>query len=99
MFPDRRSEDCARRRRKEGNLIHINSFAKPMESQAKFLREQAERCRRLAGQLTDRELARTLLDLGEDYAAKARAWDAATSGRDDAGRISEPATPPMAERH
>ena len=53
-----------------------------MEKNAKFFQEQAERCRRLAGQLTDRELARNLLALGEEYAQQAmQAWDDATAGR------------------
>jgi hypothetical protein len=43
-----------------------------MEQNAKFLAEQAERCRRLAAQLTDLELARKLLALGEEYAQRAR---------------------------
>ena len=43
-----------------------------MEHNAKFLTEQAERCRRLAGQITDRELAHNLLALGEEYAQRAR---------------------------
>lgn len=54
-----------------------------MENHPKFLLQQAERCRRLAGQLTDQELARTLIELGEDYARKARDWDGATAGRGD----------------
>ncbi|MDB5669657.1 MAG: hypothetical protein JWO25_616 [Alphaproteobacteria bacterium] len=45
-----------------------------MEKNAKFLAGQAERCRRLARQLTDRDLARTLLDLGQEYDREARQW-------------------------
>jgi hypothetical protein len=52
-----------------------------MEKNAKFFQEQAERCRRLARQLTDRELAKSLLALGEEYAEQASAWDDATAGR------------------
>jgi hypothetical protein len=82
------------------NLIHINPFVQAMEKQAKFLREQAERCRRLASQLTDRELAQTLIALGEDYAQKAMAaWDAALAGRAPADRTSAAPTPPMPNRH
>jgi hypothetical protein len=34
---------------------------------AENLREQAMRCRRLAGQTTDREIARKLLELAEEF--------------------------------
>jgi hypothetical protein len=82
------------------NLIQINPFVQAMEKQAKFLQEQAERCRRLANQLTDRELAQTLLALGEDYAQKAMAaWDAALAGRAPADRTSSPPRPSMPNRH
>ena len=70
-----------------------------MENRGKFLLEQAARCRRLAGQLTDRELAETLLALGEDYAERARAWDAITAARPAPDRTSSAPPPPISERH
>jgi hypothetical protein len=42
-----------------------------MEQNPKLLIEQAERCRRLASQLSDSELAQRLLTLGEEYAQRA----------------------------
>ena len=74
-------------------------FAKAMENRGKFLLEQAARCRRLAGQLTDRELAQTLLALGEDYVERARAWDAITAARPAPDRTSAASPPPIGERH
>ena len=70
-----------------------------MENRGKFLLEQAARCRRLAGQLTDRELAQTLLALGEDYVERAKAWDAATAARPAPDRSSAAPSPPMRNHH
>ncbi len=45
----------------------------PDDTRAKIekLREQAARCRRLAGHTTDREVARKLLELAQDFERQA----------------------------
>ena len=40
-------------------------------SEATYLLEQAERCRRLAARLTDKATADALLELAEDFARRA----------------------------
>ena len=43
---------------------------------ARMLREQAERCRRLAGAVTDSLVSRRLLDLAEEFEEQAAAEEA-----------------------
>ena len=60
-------------------------------AQSLHLREQAERCRRLARDCTDPALRDSLVKLGEEYAARAAAqendnttvWHAGLGGQDD----------------
>ena len=60
-------------------------------AQSVQLREQAERCRRLARDCTDPTLRDNLVKLGEEYAARAAAqenddttvWQAGSDGQDD----------------
>jgi len=45
------------------------------QTTAQLLREKAERCRRLARQITDGEVARKLLELANDFDQQASAAD------------------------
>lgn len=45
------------------------------QTTAQLLREKAERCRRLARQITDIEVARKLLELAREFDAQAAASD------------------------
>jgi hypothetical protein len=44
-------------------------------SDAAFLRDQAARCRRLAGMVTTRDVVDTLLDMAREYDARAEALE------------------------
>lgn len=46
------------------------------QTTAQLLREKAERCRRLARQITDTEVARKLLELANDFDQQAAAAEA-----------------------
>ena len=53
----------------------------PKRSQ--FLRDQAERCRRLAGATTDRAVSRRLLELAEEFDERAAAEEGCSRRPDE----------------
>jgi hypothetical protein len=56
------------------------SVAKQQQEDAAYLREQAERCFRLARTITDKEAVENLMKLGEDFLARANEVAARVSG-------------------
>ena len=50
----------------------VTKSGEDIRRQARFLREQAERCRRLANATTDGDVARRLLQLADEFEAEAQ---------------------------
>jgi hypothetical protein len=53
----------------------VTKDGEDIRRQARFLRQQAERCRRLANATTDGDVARRLLELADEFETEARRSD------------------------